>query len=285
MDKGQSRCVWTREEDEALRESALRHKGEYWNLVAEDVKARAAPQTLVKTPKQCRERWNNQVNPAITSRPLSDDEVCRLYSLHKRFGNRWSKISCQIPGRTDNIVKNFFLCKLRKVVRCVKKETLKSAFPKNEREFFHMLYLIDYLYKFYISPARDENIKKSLNSQTRRRKNNGDQYINQMINGQDITAVKLGSFVKILINSANFPIDKSGFQEYKYLMDLKGEYNSDSNSLLNASQHPDLKTDPPTASLRILGLNFSDACESRQEQPEAAFACPETCLRKGIGRF
>eukprot|EP00826_Nyctotherus_ovalis_P054576 TRINITY_DN7157_c0_g1_i5.p1 TRINITY_DN7157_c0_g1~~TRINITY_DN7157_c0_g1_i5.p1 ORF type:complete len:263 (+),score=35.64 TRINITY_DN7157_c0_g1_i5:260-1048(+) len=256
MDKGQGRCVWTPQEDEALRESALRHKGEYWNLVAEDVKVHAASESLVKTAKQCRERWNNQVNPVITSRPLSDDEVNKLYSLHKVFGNRWSKISCQIPGRTDNIVKNFFLCRLRKVLRCVKKGTLKSTLPMDERECFHMLYLLGYLYKFYISPARSENIKKSLNSQTKRRKNNGDQYINQMINDQDITAAKIGSFVKMIINSTNFSINKPGLQEYKYLIDLKGEYNSDSNSLLNASQHPDLKTDPPTASLCILELKF-----------------------------
>lgn len=245
VDKGVNRCVWSAEEDKALRESALKHKGEYWNLVAEDVKIYAASESQVKTAKQCRERWNNQINPIISSNPLSYEEIDQLFSLHKKFGNKWSKISCQMVGRTDNIVKNFFLCKLRKVVRCVKKGSLKGARPRNKSELFHMFYLMDYLYKFYISPERDENIKKSLNSQTKRRKNNGDQYVNQMIQDKDINSVKLGSLAKLLIDSIDFSVSKSELEEYKHLMDFKAEYNLDSNSHFNSTENPDHKTDSP----------------------------------------
>jgi len=243
LDKGSTRCIWTPEEDKVLRESALKHKEEYWNQVAEEVKPYAKSEEQIKTAKQCRERWNNQVNPKISCNPLSSEEIDKLYSLHKKFGNRWSKISSAMAGRTDNIVKNYFLCKLRKVVRCVKKGTLKGAEPKNEKEWFHVLYLMDYLYKYYISPEREENVKKSLNSQTKRRKNNGDHYVNQMIQDKDITPIKLGSLAQILIDSANFSINQVKLQEYRYMLDLRAEYNSDSNSHLNSTFNQDIKAE------------------------------------------
>jgi hypothetical protein len=245
QDKESNRCVWTPEEDRMLRESALKHKGEYWNQVAEDVKLYGISEAQIKTAKQCRERWNSQVNPKISSNPLSSEEIDQLYSHHKKFGNRWSKISSAMSGRTDNIVKNYFLCKLRKVVRCVKKGTLKGAEPSNEAELFHLLYLMDYLYKYYISPEREENVKKSFNSQTKRRKNNGDQYVNQMIQDKDITPAKLGVLARILIDSSNFTIDQVRLQEYGYMLDLKAEYNSDFNSHFNTALNQDVRTDTP----------------------------------------
>lgn len=247
------RCVWTTQEDEVLRESALKHRGEYWNLVAEDVKKVASKTSQIKSAKQCRERWNNQINPVIKTTMLIDEEVERIFLLHKKFGNRWSKISQQMPGRTDNIIKNFFLCRLRKVVRCIKKGVLRLVEPKNETELLQTLYLMDYLYKFYISPERNQNIKKSLNSQTKGRKNTGDQYINKMIEVKDVTAIKLGMFAKNLLDSVNFPISKTAMLEYGYLLNLSiNEFNSDSCSLLNLSQQHDFKNESLNSTLCIL---------------------------------
>ena len=214
------RCVWTTEEDEALRESALRHKGECWKLVAEEVRKTTPPELQSKTSKQCRERWNNQVNPKIQLKPISEEEITELFKLHEEFGNQWSKISCRMPGRTDNIIKNFFLCKLRRVMRSIKKGVTKSSSPKNEKEFFHIFYLMDYLYKFYISSERQENIRKSLNSQTKKRRNNGDRYINTILQNENITIDKLSSLAKTLVDTLSFSIDSNKFQKYEYLLSL-----------------------------------------------------------------
>ena len=38
----------------------------------------------------------------------------KLFELHKVFGNKWSIIAQHLPGRTDNITKNFFYAFVRK---------------------------------------------------------------------------------------------------------------------------------------------------------------------------
>ena len=157
LSQGVSRCIWTPEEDAALRESALKHKGDSWNIIANEIKKVSESFSSFKTSKQCRERWNNQVNPSLRLTPLSENEIDKIFKFHEKFSSQWSKITAQLPGRTDNIIKNYFLCKLRRVVRYVKKGMSKSAKPRNERELLRIFYLMDYFYKFYVSPNRKEN--------------------------------------------------------------------------------------------------------------------------------
>jgi hypothetical protein len=37
-----------------------------------------------------------------------------LFELHRLYGNKWSAIAELLPGRTDNIIKNFFYAFVRK---------------------------------------------------------------------------------------------------------------------------------------------------------------------------
>lgn len=61
-----------------------------------------------RTGKQCRDRWNNQLNPRIDRSPLSQVEVDTIIRLHAEMGNRWRDIAGALPGRTENAVKNCF---------------------------------------------------------------------------------------------------------------------------------------------------------------------------------
>ena len=242
--KGISRCVWTEQEDEALCEMAEKYKGEYWNLVAEHVQKVTSSNTRPKTAKQCRERWHNQLKPDVQLGPLSEMEEQKVFALHEKFGNRWSKIAKKLSGRTDNIIKNYFLCRLRRVVRWIKKATVKQLQLENETELSQTLYLVDYLYTYYISPDRQVNILKSLNSQIKKRRNHGDKYINKMVVSEGITANKLSSFSKSLMAAANSCIEKaeSKFQKYKYLLNLSSSsagYSPRSCNLSSPSSHQD----------------------------------------------
>ncbi|KAK9819640.1 hypothetical protein WJX72_000625 [[Myrmecia] bisecta] len=52
--------------------------------------------------KQCRERWNNQLDPEVNREPWSEAEEHMLVEEHKRLGNKWADIAREIPRRTEN---------------------------------------------------------------------------------------------------------------------------------------------------------------------------------------
>ena len=56
--------------------------------------------------KQCRERWHNHLQPDIKRGPWSEEEERALIAAHEKLGNRWADIAAEIPGRTENAVKN-----------------------------------------------------------------------------------------------------------------------------------------------------------------------------------
>lgn len=77
-----------------------------WRFIASHLNGRL--------PKQCRERWCNQLDPAIKKDSLSQEEWKIVKEAHEKFGNRWSEIAKLLPGRTANHVKNQWNTMLRR---------------------------------------------------------------------------------------------------------------------------------------------------------------------------
>ncbi|WJX43805.1 hypothetical protein P8452_30859 [Trifolium repens] len=48
----------------------------------------------------------NYLRPNIKRGNFSQQEEELIITMHKKLGNRWSTISAELPGRTDNEVKN-----------------------------------------------------------------------------------------------------------------------------------------------------------------------------------
>ncbi|KAJ1385057.1 SANT/Myb domain [Sesbania bispinosa] len=51
---------------------------------------------------------------------FSQQEEDLIMSLHEVLGNRWAQIAAQLPGRTDNEIKNFWNS-------CLKKKLMKQG--------------------------------------------------------------------------------------------------------------------------------------------------------------
>ena len=56
--------------------------------------------------KNCRERWKNHLDPLINKGEWTYEEDLKLLVKHKELGRKWSAISKEIKGRTENAVKN-----------------------------------------------------------------------------------------------------------------------------------------------------------------------------------
>ncbi len=190
------RCAWTEKDDLMLKDLAFKYKGRKWRHVAEAINYLVAPGEKRKTPKQCRERWHSHLNPAINIGTWSEEEEKQLFGAHKSVGNKWSIISENLPGRTDNAVKNYFFCRLRKLARNVRNGTVDIGINPTRVSVEQIAYLLDHLYKFYISPERRENMQKTVYPRIMGRKNEGDKYIIDTVEKDGDSVERFEKYVK-----------------------------------------------------------------------------------------
>lgn len=116
---------WTPEEDARLVELVSRETPNSATITTFKTWSRVAVQLSNRTGKQCRERYLNQLKPGIKRDAWTPEEERILHEAHARLGNKWVAISAQLPGRTDNCVKNHWNSMLRKRQR--REAALKAA--------------------------------------------------------------------------------------------------------------------------------------------------------------
>lgn len=67
-----------------------------------------------RTPKQCRERWVNHLNPSLKKTPWTPRQEWILFLTQKLLGNRWTEIKRIFTERSENDVKNRWYSKFNK---------------------------------------------------------------------------------------------------------------------------------------------------------------------------
>ncbi|KAE8713992.1 Transcription factor RAX3 [Hibiscus syriacus] len=140
---------WSPEEDAKLK-AYIEQYGTGGNWIA-------LPQKigLKRCGKSCRLRWLNYLRPNIKHGGFSEEEDNIICSLYISIGSRWSIIAAQLPGRTDNDIKNYWNTKLKKKLLGRRKQSNNiHSNSALERLQLHMqLQGLHNPFSFYNNPA------------------------------------------------------------------------------------------------------------------------------------
>jgi myb proto-oncogene protein len=98
---------WTSAEDAILVEYVNKHGEGNWNAVQKH-------SGLSRCGKSCRLRWANHLRPDLKKGAFTAEEERRIIELHAKMGNKWARMAAELPGRTDNEIKNFWNTRIKR---------------------------------------------------------------------------------------------------------------------------------------------------------------------------
>ena len=94
------RGPWSQSEDSSLLRFVNAHGAHNWVKIAQLLQTRS--------PKQCRERYHQNLKPTLIHDPITPEEGELIEKLVAEMGKRWAEIARRLPGRSDNAVKNWW---------------------------------------------------------------------------------------------------------------------------------------------------------------------------------
>ena len=59
-----------------------------------------------RPPEQIRNRFLNDIDPTLNRAPFTENERRKVYELQSQYGNKWTQIAREMPGRSEKMVKN-----------------------------------------------------------------------------------------------------------------------------------------------------------------------------------
>ncbi|KFZ19770.1 hypothetical protein V501_00503 [Pseudogymnoascus sp. VKM F-4519 (FW-2642)] len=91
---------WSQAEDANLTQLVQTQRPVNWVRIASLIKLRS--------PKQCRDRYHQNLKPTLNHEKMSPEEGLLIEHLVSKIGKRWAEIARRLHGRSDNAVKNWW---------------------------------------------------------------------------------------------------------------------------------------------------------------------------------
>jgi hypothetical protein len=117
---------FTPDEDFHLRTLVSKHGNRDWMLIAESMPDR--------NPRQCRDRWNNYLGPALRVGPWTDSEDQALIAKQGEIGQKWVSIGQFLGRRGTNSVRQRFQILQRRTAKALATPAPDRPAPESEPE-------------------------------------------------------------------------------------------------------------------------------------------------------
>jgi hypothetical protein len=141
-----TKTIWSADEDHAVLSILAEVGSPRWREIATILKRRCG---TGKSPKQCRERYRNYLNPTYSITEWGLNEKTLFIVLHKVLGNKWSQMTQYMEKRSDIAIKNHFYCLIRKTLKRFAALTIPDTLvrePTKVLAICHVLGLLRYQY-------------------------------------------------------------------------------------------------------------------------------------------
>lgn len=123
---GFRRGQWSLYEDNLLKEWIKKNGPSNWERCGRFIKGRSA--------KQCREHWNECLNPKLVKGQWTAEEDFLIMFFYEKCHGSWKKIFHLLDGRNKNSVKNRFYSQMRKITDKERIKHEKNICPKIKLE-------------------------------------------------------------------------------------------------------------------------------------------------------
>ena len=113
---------WSNKENNMLKDWIKKNGEKNWGKCCTLIEGR--------TSKQCREHWNNCLNPKLIKGNWTAEEDFLIMYFYEKCEGSWKKLITLFKGRTENSIKNRFFSQLRKIAAYLNKEEKKPKHSK-----------------------------------------------------------------------------------------------------------------------------------------------------------
>lgn len=123
------RGPWSNAEDAYLMSLVQTHGPLNWVRIAQTLNSR--------TPKQCRERYHQNLKPSLNHDPITPEEGVQIEHMVREIGKRWAEIARRLRGRSDNAVKNWWNGSQNRRRRMDRRRAAQSSYDDQYPQLHH----------------------------------------------------------------------------------------------------------------------------------------------------